>query len=60
MARLSQSEVANFDEFIERLSKCKLLSEPEVKVLCDKAKYLCLHPERSWPRSPTWRPCAPP
>lgn len=38
MNRLSQNEIANFDGFIDRLSKCKLLTEAEVKVLCDKAK----------------------
>lgn len=38
MNRLSSAELGNFDEFIDRLSKCKLLTEPEVKVLCDKAK----------------------
>lgn len=38
MNRLSTGEINNFDEFIEKLSKCKILTEAEVKVLCDKAK----------------------
>jgi hypothetical protein len=39
MHRLSREELGNFDEYIERLSQCKLLNEQEIKVLCDKAKY---------------------
>jgi hypothetical protein len=38
MKRLSETEIGNFDEFIDRLSKCKILNEQEVKILCDKAK----------------------
>jgi hypothetical protein len=38
MNRLSREEIGNFDEYIERLSQCKLLNEQEIKVLCDKAK----------------------
>ena len=38
MNRLSPTEITNFDEFIERLSSCKILNEQEVKILCDKAK----------------------
>lgn len=39
MNRLSTSEIGNFDEYIDKLSKCKLLNEQEVKILCEKAKY---------------------
>mgnify|MGYP006898468373 CR=1 FL=1 len=38
MPRLSTSEIGNFDEYISKLSKCELLPESDVKVLCDKAK----------------------
>ena len=38
MNRLTPSEIGNFDEFINRLSKCKILNEQEVKILCEKAK----------------------
>lgn len=38
MPRLSALEIGNFDEYIDKLSKCELLPEADVKVLCDKAK----------------------
>jgi hypothetical protein len=38
MNRLSAAEIGNLDEYIERLSKCKILNEQEVKILCDKAR----------------------
>lgn len=57
MSRLSASDLSNFDEYIDRLSKCKLLTEPEVKILCDKAKYRSPNPERSSRRNRTWPQC---
>ena len=38
MHRLNPAEIGNFDEYIERLSKCQIFNEAEVKNLCDKAK----------------------
>lgn len=52
MHRLSRDELGNFDEYIDRLSQCKLLNEQEIKVLCDKAKYLSCYPDKSSRRSP--------
>jgi len=33
---LSTSELGNIDKQIERLYKCQLLTEQEIKVLCEK------------------------
>jgi hypothetical protein len=52
MHRLSREEVGNFDEYIERLSQCKLLNEQEIKVLCDKAKYSLAHLDKSLQKNP--------
>eukprot|EP01017_Pseudomicrothorax_dubius_P006439 TRINITY_DN1182_c0_g4_i1.p1 TRINITY_DN1182_c0_g4~~TRINITY_DN1182_c0_g4_i1.p1 ORF type:complete len:314 (-),score=62.43 TRINITY_DN1182_c0_g4_i1:118-1059(-) len=36
--RLSQGDIDNLDRYIEQLMKCNILSESEVKNVCDKAK----------------------
>ena len=38
--KLSQSEINNFDKYIEQLLQCQHLSEIEVKGLCDKVIFL--------------------
>lgn len=52
MNRLSTGEINNFDEFIEKLSKCKILTEAEVKVLCDKAKYTIINAREIFTEEP--------
>ena len=52
MNRLSRDEIGNFDEYIERLSQCKLLNEQEIKVLCDKAKYKPIYPGKYSQKNP--------
>ena len=60
MHRLSREEVGNFDEYIERLSQCKLLNEQEIKVLCDKAKYEVVHSDKFLQRNAMWQTFGPP
>lgn len=51
MNRLNGTEINNFDQFIEKLSKCQILNEAEVKVLCDKAKYDSNYLDKFLPKS---------
>lgn len=34
--KLSNSDLGNFDKYIETLWQCKPLAENDVKILCDK------------------------
>ena len=36
MSKLSRTEIADLDKWIEQLKECKPLEECQVKVLCEK------------------------
>ena len=36
MSKLSKTEIADFDKWIEQLKQCQPLEECQVKILCEK------------------------
>ena len=55
MFRLSGQDIGNLDSYIERLYQCQILTELEVKDLCEKAKYSSfLFLEKCYPKNLTW------
>ena len=39
MSKLSKTEIADLDKWIEQLKECQPLEECQVKILCEKVKY---------------------
>ena len=38
MSKLSKTEIADLDKWIEQLKECQSLEECQVKILCEKVK----------------------
>ena len=39
MSKLSRTEIADLDKWIEQLKECQPLEECQVKILCEKVNY---------------------
>ena len=43
MSKLSKTEIADLDKWIEQLKECQPLQECQVKILCEKVIYLLIN-----------------